>query len=120
MDHYCSMAKTIKPRRPGSIARPRAQQKELDQTVFLAEWFEALGVRPAKVAAGSGRNEGYLSSLKRGSKANPSPAFLKDIAKELGLPDWRVLYYPPPSRAELEKLRKYGSSTIERLGKDPK
>lgn len=109
------MARNIRSRRARAVIVTEGAEERL----YLAEWLRAVDIRPAKLAAATEINEGYLSQLRNGKKTNPGRDVLKAIAAELGI-DWKLLYEPPPNQSALDQLRKYGSAVIERLGREPK
>jgi transcriptional regulator with XRE-family HTH domain len=105
---HAAMVKQAKTR-----AAPEDQPDD-DDTLYLGVWLTALGVRPAKVARDTGINEGYISQLISGQKRNPTRSILLRIGKAIGI-EWYLLYEPPPPKATLEQLRKYGSGVLQRL-----
>jgi transcriptional regulator with XRE-family HTH domain len=101
------------------VKNPKAKQpveppEVDDDKLYLGEWLKALGIRPAKVARETGINEGYLSSLISGRKRNPTRSILLRIAKSIGI-EWHLLYEPPPPKAVIEQIKKYGTGVLQRL-----
>lgn len=103
---YGAMSKT--PRKP---AGPIRRQFRL---LYVGQWIRALDRRPTDVARGSGVNEGYLSELINGRKANPGGHVLLAIAAELGIP-MDYLYRPPPDQKLLEKLDEIEPEILAKL-----
>jgi hypothetical protein len=84
--------------------------------LYVGLWIRALGFTPAEVARGAPINEGYLSEIISGKKANPSAAKLMLIAEFLDMPLGDLYKQPPPS-ALLGQLDNYDPNVIVRLSK---
>ena len=121
MGDYCLMVKNPRSRRVTAVASQAAgaASSEDEEPFYFGAWLEALGVKAAKVAVATGINEGYLSQLASGKKSNPGIAVRKKIGKALDM-DWKLLYAPPPNRASLDELNKFGAALIERLSRHRK
>lgn len=115
MGDYCLMVKNPRSRRV-TAASAGGEDEGL---FYFGAWLDALGITAAKVAMATGINEGYLSQLASGKKSNPGIAIRKKIGAALDM-DWKLLYEPPPNRASIDQLNKFGASVIERLSRNRK
>jgi transcriptional regulator with XRE-family HTH domain len=82
--------------------------------LFIGEWFDALGMKPADCARETGIGAPYLSLLIAHKRENPSPQMRDQIADFLGI-HWTKLYEPPPDAEFLAKLRTIDPKTLNRL-----
>lgn len=98
----------------GKLKTPRKAPQRQFRKLYIGEWIRALGLRPVDVVRGTGINEGYLSSLISGSKANPSFDKISQVADFLGIP---VSYFnrPPPDRDFIAEAAELDPKVLAKL-----
>lgn len=94
----CGMGKTPLKQK----ARPPEKNRDLEP-LYVREWIDALSEQH-KVVKATRISQGYIANMSGGKKENPSAAYLRRIAKFLGI-SVDDFYRPPPPEDQLEALR---------------
>lgn len=101
------------PNRTKARRRRALPRKPLPQ-LFLSEWLARLKKKQQEIAKAAGIGKSYMSQIVSLQKDDPSAAIVFWISEALGV-TVNDLYRPPPTRAEIDKLREYRRATIESL-----
>lgn len=82
--------------------------------IYLQEWLEAVGAKPADVARAAAVGESYISNIIAGRKENPSAHVLLAISEHLGI-TVNDLYRRPPPESSLSHLTSLSPAALDAL-----
>lgn len=95
-----AMGKTPFKRKP---LKPQPEERELEP-LYVGEWIEALAEQHEVVKA-TRISQPYIANMSGGRKVNPSAAYLRRIAKFLGITVDDLYISPPGAGAQISALK---------------
>lgn len=107
-----------KPTRPQKPAKSRVQAAGPHEQLQLGQWLAALDLQQIDVAKDAKIGRAYMNNLinpKNPEKPpKPSALVMLRVSRAMGV-SVNDLYAPPPTKAEIARLRSYQSTTLGSL-----